>query len=60
MEKETAEKKYLNQIIFFVVKRGEKCWADRGRVTSVDEYGLLHGTWGRFEVDPDSDRVEIL
>ena len=60
MSKEELEKKYLDKLVFVVIDDPYHPIADRGRVTSVDDMGQLHGTWGGLAAVPGVDRIELL
>lgn len=60
MSKEELEKKYLDKLVFVVIDDPYHPIADRGRVTSVDDMGQLHGTWGGIAAVPGIDRIELL
>ena len=60
MSKEELEKKYLDKLVFVVIDDPYHPIADRGRVTSVDDMGQLHGTWGGIAAVPGVDRIELL
>ena len=60
MSKEELEKKYLDKLVFVVIDDPYHPIADRGRVTSVDDMGQLHGTWGGIAAIPGVDRIELL
>ena len=60
MSKEELEKKYLDKLVFVVIDDPYHPLAERGRVTSVDDMGQLHGTWGGLAAVPGVDRIELL
>ena len=60
MSQEELEKKYLDKLVFVVIDDPYHPIADRGRVTSVDDMGQLHGTWGGIAAVPGVDRIELL
>ena len=59
-EVQNLRKKYLGQLVWVVIDDPYHPIADRGRVTSVDDAGQLHGTWGSLAAVPGVDEIEIL
>lgn len=51
----------IGKIIRIIYMDGEPKYTGReGEVTSVDDMGQLHGTWGGLAVIPGTDDFEII
>lgn len=53
--------KYSGKKVFVMLRRETEQFAGNGRVTSVDDDGMLLGTWGdSIKINPDVDYIEFL
>ena len=57
---DALRRKYVNKLVFVMIRDPLHPFAGKGRVESVDDMGQLHGNWCGLAVNPDEDYIELM